>query len=160
MGKARVGVAQVYDGTTLALPVETLQVQADGSELDELVAFIHRETTAGVFVGLPRLLNGKEGAAARMARVYARRLAKRIAPIPVRLIDERLTSVTAHEKLYAAGLSTRRHKTVIDQVAAQQILEQALEMTSIGTDLPGELVIIENNKQDTERVDDRHGERR
>lgn len=143
VGKARVGVAQVYAGTTLALPVRTLKVQADGSELEELEAFISEETTAAVFVGLPRLLNGKEGEAARMARGYARRLARKILPTPVRLIDERLSSVAAHEKLRAAGVNTREHKKMVDQVAAQQILEQALEMFSMGTDLPGELVIIE-----------------
>lgn len=143
MGKVRVGIAQAYLDTTLALPVKTLKVQADGSELEELVSFIREETTAAVFVGLPRLLNGKEGEAARMARSYARRLARKISPIPVRLIDERLSSVTAHEKLRAAGVSTREHKKMVDQVAAQQILEQAIEMSNIGTDLTGELVIID-----------------
>ena len=78
-----------------------------------------------------------------MARSYARRLARKISPIPVRLIDERLSSVTAHEKLRAAGVSTREHKKMVDQVAAQQILEQAIEMSNIGTDLTGELVIID-----------------
>ena len=143
MGKVRVGIAQAYLDTTLALPVKTLKVHADGSELEELASFIREETTAAVFVGLPRLLNGKEGEAARMARSYARRLARKISPIPVRLIDERLSSVTAHEKLRAAGVSTREHKKMVDQVAAQQILEQAIEMSNIGTDLTGELVIID-----------------
>lgn len=143
VGKARVGIAQAYSDTTLALPVKTLRVQPDGSELEELADFIREETTAAVFVGLPRLLNGKEGEAARMARSYARRLAREISPIPVRLIDERLSSVTAHEKLRAAGVSTREHKKMVDQVAAQQILEQALEISSMGADLTGELVIID-----------------
>lgn len=143
VGKVRVGVAQVYGGTTLALPVETLQVQSDGSELDELVSFILEEKTDGVFVGLPRLLSGKEGEAARMARSYARRIARKIVPIPVYLIDERLSSTTAHEKLRAAGVSTRNHKKIIDQVAAQQILQRAVEMTDSGNNLPGELIIID-----------------
>ncbi|WP_036342277.1 Holliday junction resolvase RuvX [Mobiluncus mulieris] len=143
VGKVRVGIAQAYLDTILALPVKTLKVQADGSELEELASFIREETTTAVFVGLPRLLNGKEGEAARMARSYARRLARKISPIPVRLIDERLSSVTAHEKLRAAGVSTREHKKMVDQVAAQQILEQAIEMSNIGTDLTGELVIID-----------------
>lgn len=143
VGTVRVGVAQVFSGTTLALPLKTIQVEPDGSELYELVELVRQEPTAAVFVGLPRLLSGKEGRAARMARSYARRLARCIAPTPVRLIDERLSSVSAHEQLSAAGVPTRNHKAMIDQVAAQQFLQQAMEMSDRGQNLPGELVIID-----------------
>ncbi len=143
MGEARIGVAQVFAGMTMAVPVTTLQVSPDGSELEELVEIIEAETTAAVFVGLPLLMSGKEGAAARMSRSYARRLARRIVPIPVHLIDERLTSASAHGKLREAGVKTRDHKQMVDQVAAQFILQQALDLSAGNAQFAGELVIID-----------------
>lgn len=143
VGKARVGIAQAYAGTTLAIPVKTLRVEPDGSELEELVEFIGEEATAAVFVGLPLLMSGKEGEAARMSRSYARRLAKKIAPIPVRLLDERLTSSSAHGMLSEAGVNTRNHKQMVDQVAAELILTQAIEIQLASNQMPGELVMID-----------------
>ncbi|MCV0021642.1 Holliday junction resolvase RuvX [Mobiluncus curtisii] len=142
VGKARIGVARSVSGTSLALPVETLQVQPDGSELDELLAIITESNPAAVFVGLPKLMSGKEGEAARMARSYARRLVRRLGELPVHLIDERLSSADAHAKLQQVGVCARRQKEMVDQLAAVTILTRALETLTQTGNLPGELVII------------------
>lgn len=143
VGMARIGVARAVAGTTLALPVTTLKVQADGSEFEELIDLVTQTNPAAVFVGLPKLMSGKEGQASKMARSYARRLARRIQPLEVRLIDERLSSSTAHDLLRQAGVSTRNHKAMVDQMAAVQILTRALETSSQAGILSGELVMID-----------------
>ena len=80
-----------------------------------------------VIVGLPRHLDGRTGASARDARRWARALADRVRPVTVRLVDERLTTVTAHRSLHEAGCHERGFRAVVDQAAAVVILEQALE---------------------------------
>ena len=93
-----------------------------------------------VVVGLPRSLSGEEGAAAEHARRYARALARAVAPVPVRLVDERLTTVVAHRNLHDSGRAGRRHREVVDQAAAVLILQTALDHERTGGTPPGELV--------------------
>ncbi|MFE0427662.1 Holliday junction resolvase RuvX, partial [Streptomyces sp. NPDC058953] len=71
-----------------------------------------------VVVGLPRSLSGREGPAAGKARTFARELARGIAPVPVRLVDERMTTVTAGQGLRAAGVTAKKGRSFIDQAAA------------------------------------------
>ncbi len=78
-------------------------------------------------VGLPRSLSGEEGPSAARARTYASVLAARIAPVPVRLVDERLTTVEAHRTLRESGVAGRRQRAVVDQAAAVLILQSALD---------------------------------
>ena len=78
-------------------------------------------------VGLPRSLGGGSSSSTRDARRWARRLAPLIAPVPVRLVDERLTTVSAHQALHEAGRRARDFRGVVDQAAAVVILEHALE---------------------------------
>ena len=80
-----------------------------------------------VVVGLPVSLSGREGPAAVAVRRYAATLAAAVAPTPVRLVDERLSTVTAHQALRASGRPGRRQRSVVDQVAAVVILQQALD---------------------------------
>jgi putative Holliday junction resolvase len=91
-----------------------------------------------VIVGLPRTLQGKERASAEMARNYAELLVQALGrvgvDVPVRLVDERLSTVSAHSALHAAGVGSREHRKIIDQVAAAGILQHALDMErSLGT---------------------------
>ena len=72
--------------------------------------------------GFPR-----SGAAAAKARQYAAVLARRIAPVAVRLVDERLTTVDAHRALRESGVAGRRQRAVVDQAAAVIILQSALD---------------------------------
>jgi putative Holliday junction resolvase len=80
-----------------------------------------------VVVGLPRSLSGRHGAAARAAEEYAGALAQRIAPVPVRFADERLTTVSASRTLSDRGISSRRQRQFVDQAAAVLILQGWLD---------------------------------
>lgn len=78
-------------------------------------------------MGLPRTLADRHGSAAEIAVDYARRLAERIAPVPVRLADERLTTVSAARTLSQRGVKGRKQRAVVDQAAAMEILQGWLD---------------------------------
>jgi putative Holliday junction resolvase len=80
-----------------------------------------------VVVGLPVTLAGTEGPAAAHARAYAERLARAIDPVPVRLADERMSTAVATRRLSERGVRRGRHRAVIDQVAAVEILQGWLD---------------------------------
>jgi putative holliday junction resolvase len=88
---------------------------------------------------LPRSLSGGEGPAATRARERAARLAEAIA-VPVRLVDERLTTVTAARRLTEGGKRAKEQRQLIDAAAAVTILEQALAFEQSQAQAPGELV--------------------
>ena len=128
----RVGLAASDPDGLVATPVETLARDTTaGQGVPRDVARIAQEVDergAGVvYVGLPRHLSGAEGAAAEGARAYAGSVARAVAPVPVHLVDERMTTVSAHQALHAAGRSGRKHRAVVDQAAAVIILQTALE---------------------------------
>ena len=128
VGNARVGIAVSDPTGSFALPVATLPRDAEGgSDLDEVTALVSDRQAVGVVVGLPLLLSGAEGAAAQIARSYAAELAKRVRPVPVRLVDERLTTVDAHRRLRDSGVPGRGQRAVVDQAAAVLILQVALD---------------------------------
>ena len=97
-----------------------------------------------VYVGLPRSLSGGEGPAAAKVREFARELAGAVAPIPVRLCDERLSTVTAEGQLRGQGRKGKKRRAVVDMAAAVVILQGALDREH-GTGVEaGELVSLEN----------------
>jgi putative holliday junction resolvase len=136
-GDARIGVAACDADGTLAYPVST--VYAGAGEVPELGALIRQYEPIEVLVGLPRSLSGGEGPAAAKARERAVRLAAAI-DLPVRLVDERLTTVTASQRLSEAGKRTKAQRRLIDAAAAVTILEQALAYEHSREEPPGELV--------------------
>ncbi len=95
-------------------------------------------------VGLPRSLSGREGPAAVKAREFAHMLARRIAPVPVRLCDERLTTVSAESLLRERGRKGSKRRAVVDQVAAVVILQHALDTERNSGRVPGEIVEVEH----------------
>ena len=95
-----------------------------------------------VVVGLPRSLKGGEGPAAVKVRGFAQDLARSIAPVAVRLLDERMTTVTAGQGLRASGVKSKKGRSVIDQAAAVIILQQALESERVSGNPPGEGVEV------------------
>lgn len=125
VGQARIGVAACDAEGILATPVRTV-TRRDGRDVAEIVQIAAERAAIEILVGLPRTLRGDEGVAAREARNFARKLAK-AAGIPVRMVDERLSTVTAHQQLHAAQRPMVEHRPVVDQAAAVVILEQALE---------------------------------
>lgn len=129
VGTVRVGVAASDPDRLLASPVET--VPAPGhARVAELVA--EREAVL-VVVGLPTSLSGRAASAsATMARDWAEALAPLVAPVEVRLVDERLTTVTATAALRASGRSAKKGRSVVDQAAAVALLQGVLD----GADRP------------------------
>lgn len=133
VGMVRVGVSASDRDGLIATPVCTLNRDTrKNRDLQLLVRNIRDLAAVEVFVGLPRNLSGTESASTAMARNYAAALADTLADagldVPVRLIDERLSSVSAHRSLRQAGLNSREHRKVVDQVAAVEILQHAIDM--------------------------------
>jgi putative Holliday junction resolvase len=133
VGTVRVGVALSDPTRTLASPLETLRRAKDGSDLDRLAALVVQHEVTEVVVGEPRHLSGASGASARDASAYSEALAGRIADVPVHLIDERLSTVTAASHLRDGGIDARRQRPVIDQAAAVVILQQFLDSQRAGS---------------------------
>lgn len=141
VGSVRVGLAASDPGGILATPLETLERDLEsGADQGMIAAVVLERDVLEVVVGLPRSLSGGEGPAARGARAYAVALAARVAPTPVRLFDERLTTIDAHRKLRDSGLAGRAQRAVVDQVAAVLILQAALDAEKFSGLPPGELV--------------------
>jgi len=93
-----------------------------------------------VIVGLPTGLSGRAGAAAAGAKSFAESLAARLAPLPVRLVDERFTTVLAHDALRQGGRGSRERKAHVDKAAAALILQGALDTERSTGEPAGELV--------------------
>jgi putative Holliday junction resolvase len=129
VGEVRVGVALSDPSGILATPLVTLNRDRPGrSDLAALAALVVEHEVVEVVVGLPRTLAGRHGAAARAAQDYARALAEWIgAGVPVRLTDERLTTVSATRVLADRGIRGRKQRAVVDQAAAVEILQGWLE---------------------------------
>jgi putative Holliday junction resolvase len=141
VGSVRVGLASSDPGGVLATPVETIERDLEsGADLGVIAATVLERHALEVVVGLPRSLSGNEGPAAAGARAYAVALAARISPIPVRLIDERLTTIDAHRQLRDSGMAGRAQRAVVDQVAAVLILQAALDAEKASGLAAGELV--------------------
>jgi putative holliday junction resolvase len=137
LGEVRIGVAACDADGVLAFPVSTVPAGVD--EVDALLAVVREYSPIEVLVGLPRSLAGGEGPAALRARDRARRLAEAVG-VPVRLVDERLSTVTAAQQLRAGGRNAKEQRAVIDAAAAAAILEHALSLERAQGHPPGELV--------------------
>ena len=124
-GSTRIGVARCDPDGLLASPLAT--IRRGPGDLDSLASLAADEGAIEVLVGLPTGLSGREGAAAAQARAFARALADRLAPLPVRLVDERLTTVIAHDALRRGGRGSRARRPVVDKAAAALILQGALD---------------------------------
>lgn len=146
VGTVRVGVAMSDPDGLVATPVETLPRDlkaAPGTLPTDIAALAEHVQEHGVrvvYIGLPRHLSGAEGAASTAARAYAGAVSRVVSPIPVRLVDERMSTVSAHQALHASGRAGRKHRAVIDQVAAVVILQASLEAERVKGERVGELV--------------------
>ncbi len=138
VGKARIGIARSDLHGMLALPVETVP-RGDGDV--EAIRRIAQELEATeVVVGLPLGMSGADTASTGDARGFATRLALALDHATIRLVDERLSTVSAHQALRTSGRSTRGSKPVIDQIAAVIILQHALDAERMGGIPPGAVV--------------------
>jgi putative Holliday junction resolvase len=141
VGSVRVGLAASDPGGILATPVRTLDRDlVTDADQAAIAAVVLERDVLEVVVGLPLSLSGGEGPAAAGARFYATALAARVSPTPVRLVDERLTTIDAHRQLRDSGRSGRSQRAVVDQAAAVLILQAALDAEKESGLAPGELV--------------------
>lgn len=137
VGTVRVGVARSDPFGMLATPVQTVR-RGDG-DLDEVLAIGAEHAATEYVVGLPIALSGRETASTGDAREFAERLAA-ASTVPVRLVDERLSSVSANAALRQAGRTAKNSRSVVDQVAAVIILQHALDFERSSGNLPGIVV--------------------
>ncbi|WP_410814224.1 Holliday junction resolvase RuvX [Micromonospora sp. 067-2] len=133
VGQVRVGVSRSDPDGVLATPLVTLARDLTTapdlvpSDLAELAALVTEHEAVGVVVGLPVNLAGKHGPAAIHVKAYADRLVDVIAPVPVTLIDERMSTVVASRRLAERGVRGKRQRAVVDQAAAVEILQSWLD---------------------------------
>jgi putative Holliday junction resolvase len=102
----------------------------DGSvptDIAELARIVTDREVVEVVVGLPVNLRGRDGPAATQVRAYAARLSQVIDPVPVRLADERMSTVVATRRLSERGIRGKRQRAVVDQAAAVEILQSWLD---------------------------------
>ena len=142
VGDARVGVAASDPDALLATPVMTLRRDTNhGSDLRMITRIVQDRACSVVYVGLPLSLSGVETPSTQKARDFAQslaeRLAEHLADVQVRLIDERLSTVSASEKMRAAGVESKNQRDAIDQAAAVEILTHALNMRAAQAAEPG-----------------------
>lgn len=140
VGDARIGVASCDPDGLIATPVETVPGRDVPAARRRIAQIIEEYEPIEVLVGLPRSLSGREGPAAAKARAFAQDVAKIISPVPVRLVDERMTTVTATQGLRASGVKAKKGRSVVDQAAAVVILQSALETERVSGKEPGESV--------------------
>jgi putative Holliday junction resolvase len=144
VGSVRVGVARSDPGGVLASPLTVVRPGPGGpgqqNTLDELTALAASVDAIEVIVGLPTSLSGREGTAAAGARSFAAELAGRLAPVPVRLVDERFTTTQAHDALRRGGKDSRARRATVDAAAAAVLLQSALDTERATGRPPGQLV--------------------
>lgn len=128
LGEVRIGIALSDPHQIVASPAETLHVprDQDAPTLDALVDAVTRHEAVGIVIGYPRRLDGREGSGAARARRMATLLRERTGH-PVRLWDERFTTVEAERVLLQGDVSRRDRKDTVDRVAASVLLQGVLE---------------------------------
>jgi len=121
----------------LATPVETIRRDRTDRHARRLAQLVTELEAVEVVVGLPRTLADRTGPSAEDAIAVAEELGRRVAPVPVRLADERLTTVSAQRSLRDAGVRARGQRAMIDQAAAVGILQSWLDQRRVTLDEVG-----------------------
>ncbi|NLV96246.1 MAG: Holliday junction resolvase RuvX [Desulfovibrionales bacterium] len=123
-GQKRIGLA-ITQGK-MAFPFKTLYKTTREKMFDELLNIITAEHIETIVLGWPQDLQGETTLTTRQVANFQQSLARRTS-VPIVLINEALTSVEARQRLHEAGVSTRKHKDILDQMAAVCILESYLQ---------------------------------
>lgn len=150
VGAARIGVAVSDPDGILATPLQTVvvaEVSEKSSPARATAELLSEREPLRVYIGLPRTLAGREGTAAEAARAFAAALAPLISA-PIYLVDERLTTVVAHQALHRSGVKMRGHRPVVDQQAAVEILQHSLEVEKSTGRVPGIALCASNPHPD------------
>ena len=138
VGTVRIGVSRSDFHGVLATPVET--VPRGEGDVSRIRAIVEELDAVEIIVGLPLALSGNRTASTEDAVSFANRLASAM-PTPVRLVDERLSTVSAASALRSSGRSSKQGRSVVDQVAAVIILQHALDFERARDVPPGELAL-------------------
>ena len=136
VGRARIGIARSDFHGILATPVET--VPRGPGDVERIAALASEVEAFELIVGLPLSLSGNSTASTDDATGFADRLAE-ATKLPVRLVDERMTTVSAQAALHASGRTVKTSRAVIDQVAAVIIVQHALDFERSAGTPPGEI---------------------
>ncbi len=132
-GEKRVGVAITDPTRTIAQPLKTISYTSLKKLVTEIKTLLNEKQVVKVIVGLPLSMKGSDSAQTRVVREFAERLRKSCA-VPVELIDERLTTVQAHQVMHQMGKKPSRHREKVDQIAAQYILQTYIDREKIRGD--------------------------
>jgi len=136
VGKVRIGVSRSDLHGMLATPVETVQRSKDAADRRRISEIVTELGVFEIIVGLPLALSGAHTASTADAVGFAEALVTEVG-VPVRLVDERLTTVSAHSALRASGKNSKSARPVVDQVAATIILQHALDAERASDRPPG-----------------------
>jgi putative Holliday junction resolvase len=144
VGSVRVGLAACDPAGVIATPVRTLvRDPAHDADVAEIAREARERSAVEIVLGLPLSMDGSEGPAALRALDYAAKIVRTVPEVPVRLVDERLSTVDAHRALHAAGKKEKQFRAVVDQAAAVVLLQSALDAER-GGPAPGR--VIEQSK--------------
>lgn len=124
-GDARIGVAATDEFGISAHPVETIDCRKTDINL-RILELVRERKIKSVVLGLPLRMDGSEGNSSQKVRKFGEQLRAQLAPIPLTYFDERFTTVTASDKLREAGKNAKKQKSIIDQAAALEILNDYL----------------------------------
>jgi putative Holliday junction resolvase len=140
VGSVRIGVAKCDAEGLLATPLVT--IASGPNAVNEVYELVYEFEAKCVYVGKPISLAGKDTSSTLAALDFARLLAKRLQDdsVTVRLIDERLSTVSAQRGMHEAGRTIKQSRDAIDQAAAVVILEHALASERNARRLVGEEV--------------------
>lgn len=130
LGEARIGLAISDELGMLAHPLQTVMVK-EGDPLGQIAKAIQEQQVHLIVLGMPRNMNGTYGPAAEKAKAFAEQLKARFPGCQLRFWDERMTTTAAQKSLHAAGRNTKQSRAIIDQVAAQIILQGYLDSQAI-----------------------------
>ncbi|MFF1879221.1 Holliday junction resolvase RuvX [Leifsonia sp. NPDC058230] len=136
VGKVRIGVSRSDPHGMLATPVETVARSEDAADRRRIAGIVTELGVFEIIVGLPLALSGAHTASTADAVGFAEALGREV-EIPVRLVDERLSTVSAHSALRASGKNSKSARPVVDQVAATIILQHALDAERSTGNPPG-----------------------
>ncbi|WP_314647505.1 Holliday junction resolvase RuvX [uncultured Microbacterium sp.] len=125
VGRARVGVARCDPDGMLAVPVET--VPRNDDSIERIAQLVAEYEPIEIAVGLPVNMQGTDTPSTQDARDFAAAVSTRTA-VPVRLVDERLSTVSAHAALRSSGRNQKNSRSIVDQVAAVVLLQQAIDV--------------------------------
>lgn len=139
VGRARIGIARCDAGAMLAVPVETVPRATDGdADVRRVLQLAEEFDAIELIVGHPLSLSGSTTPSTDDAVAFAQRLAD--AGAAVRLVDERLSTVSAQQALRASGRSSRSQRPIVDQVAAVIILQHAIDTERATGSEPGRVL--------------------